>query len=164
MRSQPIELHQLPTLEHHIEDRSAGAQGQAGGGDTAGQQVSAQGVQTTFQEAKLQLLVKPHVTADGGVSMHMKVNRDEPNFNQTAANGAPTILKREAETDLLVMDGHTAVIGGILIGVIENLAHFLDSQYLHWGNLYEIAPFYVLIIILMIRPYGLFGTRVIERV
>ena len=76
-------------------------------------QVSAQGVQTTFQEAKLQLLVTPHVTADGGVSMHMKVNRDEPNFNQTAANGAPTILKREAETDLLVMDGHTAVIGGI---------------------------------------------------
>ena len=76
-------------------------------------QVSAQGVQTTFQEAKLQLLVTPHVTADGGVSMHLKVNRDEPNFNQTAANGAPTILKREAETDLLVMDGHTAVIGGI---------------------------------------------------
>ena len=28
-------------------------------------QVSALGVQTTFQEAKLQLLVKPHVTADG---------------------------------------------------------------------------------------------------
>ncbi|MGO9708859.1 MAG: type IV pilus secretin PilQ [Polyangiaceae bacterium] len=76
-------------------------------------QVSAQGVQTTFQEAKLQLLVTPHVTADGSISMHMKVNRDEPNFNQTAANGAPTILKREAETDLLVMDGHTAVIGGI---------------------------------------------------
>ena len=76
-------------------------------------QVSAQGVQTTFQEAKLQLLVTPHVTADGSVSMHLKVNRDEPNFNQTAANGAPTILKREAETDLLVMDGHTAVIGGI---------------------------------------------------
>jgi type IV pilus assembly protein PilQ len=76
-------------------------------------QVSAMGVQTTFQEAKLQLLVRPHVTADGSVSMHVKLNRDEPNFNQTAANGAPTILKREAETDLLVMDGHTAVIGGI---------------------------------------------------
>ncbi len=76
-------------------------------------QVSALGVQTTFQEAKLQLLVKPHVTADGSVSMHVKVNRDEPNFNQTAPNGAPTILKREAETELLVMDGHTAVIGGI---------------------------------------------------
>ncbi len=76
-------------------------------------QVSAQGVQTTFQEAKLQLLVTPHVTADGSVSMHVKINRDEPDFNQTSARGDPTILKREAETDLLVMDGHTAVIGGI---------------------------------------------------
>jgi type IV pilus assembly protein PilQ len=76
-------------------------------------QVSAQGVQTTFQEAKLQLLVRPHVTAEGSVAMHVKVNRDEPDFNQTSARGDPTILKREAETDLLVMDGHTAVIGGI---------------------------------------------------
>lgn len=76
-------------------------------------QVSALGVQTTFQEAKLQLLVKPHVTADGSVAMHVKVTNDVPDFNQTAANGAPTILKREAETDLLIMDGHTAVIGGI---------------------------------------------------
>jgi branched-chain amino acid transport system permease protein len=57
-----------------------------------------------------------------------------------------------------------AVLGGIIIGLLENLAHFVDSQYLHWGNLYEIAPFYVLIIILMIKPYGLFGTRDIERV
>lgn len=76
-------------------------------------QVSAQGVQTTFQEAKLQLLVKPHVTSDGSVAMHVKVNRDEPDFTRTSARGDPTILKREAETDLLIMDGHTAVIGGI---------------------------------------------------
>jgi type IV pilus assembly protein PilQ len=76
-------------------------------------QIGAQGVQTTFQEAKLQLDVKPHVTADGSISMHVKVNRDEPDFNQTSARGDPTILKREAETDLLVQDGHTAVIGGI---------------------------------------------------
>ena len=47
-------------------------------------QVSAQGVQTTFQEAKLQLIVKPHVTADGSVAMHVKINRDEPDFNQTS--------------------------------------------------------------------------------
>ena len=57
-----------------------------------------------------------------------------------------------------------AVLGGVIIGLLENLAHFVDSQYLHWGNLYEIAPFYVLIVILMIKPYGLFGTPDIERV
>jgi len=57
-----------------------------------------------------------------------------------------------------------AVVGGLIIGLLENIAHFFDSQFLNWGNLYEIVPFYVLIIILMIKPYGLFGTRDIERV
>ncbi len=49
-------------------------------------------------------------------------------------------------------------------GCLENIAQYVDSEYLHWGNLYEVAPFYVLIIILMIKPYGLFGTKDIERV
>ncbi len=57
-----------------------------------------------------------------------------------------------------------AILGGLIIGVLENVAEFVDSQYLNWGNLYTIAPFYALIIILMIKPYGLFGTRQIERV
>ncbi|MEP9354473.1 branched-chain amino acid ABC transporter permease [Xanthobacter sp. KR7-65] len=57
-----------------------------------------------------------------------------------------------------------AVVGGLIVGLLENLGQFVDSQYLKWGNLYEIIPFYALIIILMIKPYGLFGTRDIERV
>jgi branched-chain amino acid transport system permease protein len=57
-----------------------------------------------------------------------------------------------------------AVVGGILIGLLENFAEFADGQYLHIGNMYAIAPFYVLIIILMIKPYGLFGTEDIERI
>lgn len=57
-----------------------------------------------------------------------------------------------------------AILGGLIIGVLENVAEFVDGQYLNWGNLYTIAPFYALIIILMIKPYGLFGTKQIERV
>jgi branched-chain amino acid transport system permease protein len=57
-----------------------------------------------------------------------------------------------------------SVIGGIIIGLLENVAQFIDGEYLHWGNLFEVAPFYVLIIILMIKPYGLFGTKDIERI
>ncbi|MDD9939728.1 MAG: type IV pilus secretin PilQ [Myxococcales bacterium] len=76
-------------------------------------QVSAQGVQTAFQEATLKLEVTPHVTSDGAVSMEVSIQRDEPDFNQTSARGDPTILKRNADTSLLVQDGHTAVIGGI---------------------------------------------------
>ncbi len=76
-------------------------------------QVSAQGVQTAFQEASISLSVTPHVTADGGVMMSVSITRNEPDFNQTSARGDPTILKRQASTNLLVQDGHTAVIGGI---------------------------------------------------
>jgi branched-chain amino acid transport system permease protein len=57
-----------------------------------------------------------------------------------------------------------AVVGGVIIGLLENLAEFIDGQYLQIGNMYAVAPFYVLIIILMIRPYGLFGTENIERI
>ncbi|MBF0332030.1 MAG: branched-chain amino acid ABC transporter permease [Alphaproteobacteria bacterium] len=57
-----------------------------------------------------------------------------------------------------------AVAGGLIIGLLENFAEFADGQYFHWGNMYSIAPFWVLIIILVIKPYGLFGTKNIERV
>lgn len=57
-----------------------------------------------------------------------------------------------------------AIVGGVIIGLLENTAEFVDGQYLHWGNLFSIAPFYVLIIILCIKPYGLFGTKDIERI
>jgi len=57
-----------------------------------------------------------------------------------------------------------AVVGGLIIGVLENVAEYVDGQWLHIGNLYTVAPFYVLIVILMIKPYGLFGTETIERV
>jgi type IV pilus assembly protein PilQ len=76
-------------------------------------QISAQGVQTAFQEAKLSLEVTPHVTAEGSILMKININRDEPDFNNRGARGDPTILKRHAETELLIEDGKTAVIGGI---------------------------------------------------
>jgi branched-chain amino acid transport system permease protein len=57
-----------------------------------------------------------------------------------------------------------AVLGGLIVGVLENWAHYADSQWLNWGNMFQVAPFYALIIILLIKPYGLFGTKNIERV
>ena len=51
-----------------------------------------------------------------------------------------------------------AILGGLVIGLLEHLAHYIDVQFLNIGNLIRIAPFYALIIILMIKPYGFFGT------
>ena len=57
-----------------------------------------------------------------------------------------------------------AILGGLVIGLLEHIAHYVDVQFLNVGNLMRIAPFYALIIILMIKPYGFFGTKDIERV
>jgi branched-chain amino acid transport system permease protein len=56
-----------------------------------------------------------------------------------------------------------AMIGGLLIGVIESLgAGYLDPFV--GGGFSEVAPFIVLLIVLVLRPYGLFGYERIERV
>jgi branched-chain amino acid transport system permease protein len=56
-----------------------------------------------------------------------------------------------------------AIVGGLAIGVLENLAGgYLDP--LLGGGVKEVAPFVILVLILMIKPYGLFGKVRIERV
>lgn len=55
-----------------------------------------------------------------------------------------------------------AIIGGLVVGIIE----FLSAGYLdpYIPAINEVFPFIVLVLVLMIRPYGLFGIEEIERV
>jgi branched-chain amino acid transport system permease protein len=56
-----------------------------------------------------------------------------------------------------------AIVGGIFIGVLENLSGgYLDPVF--GGGVKEVAPFVALVLILMVKPYGLFGKVKIERV
>jgi branched-chain amino acid transport system permease protein len=65
-----------------------------------------------------------------------------------------------------------AIIGGIIIGLLEaytagygyHLGPLLAPIGLDAGGLSTVIPFIILVIILMIRPYGLFGQEIIERV
>ena len=41
-----------------------------------------------------------------------------------------------------------AVLGGLIIGILENFAQYIDVTFLEWGNLMRIVPFYILICIL----------------
>jgi branched-chain amino acid transport system permease protein len=56
-----------------------------------------------------------------------------------------------------------ALVGGIVIGILENLAGGYLDPLLPGSGVKEVVPFVALVLILMIRPYGLFGTREIER-
>jgi branched-chain amino acid transport system permease protein len=59
-----------------------------------------------------------------------------------------------------------AVVGGIIIGLVQQFTALLAPEYFDWvGESFElVSPYLVMIVILMIRPYGLFGTREVRRV
>jgi len=55
-----------------------------------------------------------------------------------------------------------AVLGGFIVGILENLAGgYLDPYF--GGGIKDLAPFVALVLILMVKPYGLFGKKEIER-
>jgi len=56
-----------------------------------------------------------------------------------------------------------AVVGGLIVGVVENLAAGYLDPYVGGGTK-DFAPYLLMILVLMIRPEGIFGRRRIERV
>lgn len=59
-----------------------------------------------------------------------------------------------------------AVVGALIIGLAEAYTATYQSQYLGFlgGNFSQVVPYLVLLIVLLIKPYGLFGTEEVERV
>ncbi|MBW2567642.1 MAG: branched-chain amino acid ABC transporter permease, partial [Deltaproteobacteria bacterium] len=56
-----------------------------------------------------------------------------------------------------------AIVGGIIIGVLQNLAGTYLDKYFP-GGVKEVAPFVFMVIFLLFKPYGLWGWERIERV
>jgi branched-chain amino acid transport system permease protein len=57
-----------------------------------------------------------------------------------------------------------AIVAGIILGVLENVAAGYLDPLLPRGGLAHVFPFIVMIIVLIFRPYGLFGLVRIERI
>jgi len=72
------------------------------------------GTSVSFIDATLELIVTPHVTPDNKIFMKILAKKNAPD-SSIVVGGSPSIRKNEAETELLLSDGETAVIGGILI-------------------------------------------------
>jgi len=56
-----------------------------------------------------------------------------------------------------------AVVGGLIVGIVENLAAGYFDPYVGGGTK-DFVPYLLMILVLMIRPEGIFGRRRIERV
>jgi len=59
--------------------------------------------------AALELDVTPHITPDGTILLKLSVKKDEPTF----VGDIPAIDNKEANTEVLIKEGETLVIGGI---------------------------------------------------
>jgi branched-chain amino acid transport system permease protein len=59
-----------------------------------------------------------------------------------------------------------AVVGGLLIGLISSITSTYQPIYAPWlgPNFENVVPYLVMIIVLLFRPYGLYGTKEVERV
>jgi branched-chain amino acid transport system permease protein len=59
-----------------------------------------------------------------------------------------------------------SVIAGLIIGVAESLTRTYQPEYAPWlgANFDVIVPYLIMIIVLMVRPYGLYGTKEVVRV
>jgi type IV pilus secretin PilQ/predicted competence protein len=67
-----------------------------------------------FHNAALTLTVTPQITYEGNILLDLKVENNTPDFGKQVGN-VPSIRTSESTTKVLVTDGGTTVIGGILI-------------------------------------------------
>jgi type IV pilus assembly protein PilQ len=82
------------------------------GQDVPYQSVEDGEVKVEYKKAVLALRVIPHVIDGDTLKMYIKVNKDEPDFSRTVL-GNPTIITKNAETNVIQNDGQTIVIGGL---------------------------------------------------
>ena len=70
------------------------------------------GSSVRFKDIDLLLEVTPHVTPDQRISMTLMLTKND--ISSITSSGAPTLSTNEAETELLVNNHETVVIGGIV--------------------------------------------------
>ena len=88
------------------------------------QTTSLQGTQTTFVDANLELNVTPQITSrdpkDTGKQIMMKVRATRNAVGARSNPAGPSIDRREANTQVIIRDGETMVVGGVFIDTQNN--------------------------------------------
>ena len=100
------------------------------------------------------------VAAIGGLFLATYPNKADPTLGFSALRAFPAIILGGLESPL------GAVIGGVVIGMVEVLTSNYQPNHVSWlgSDFYVIAPYIVMILVLLVRPYGLLGKRPVERV
>jgi type IV pilus assembly protein PilQ len=68
---------------------------------------------TTYVDAFLRLTVTPQITSESTIFLNVDVENTTPDFGHEVS-GNPTLITQQATTQVLVTDGGTVVIGGVI--------------------------------------------------
>ncbi|MDO5651655.1 MAG: type IV pilus secretin PilQ family protein [Moraxella sp.] len=83
------------------------------------QEASASGATTTsFKEAALALEVTPNITPEGKIALELLVNNAD--LTGEFSNGVPIIREDSVNTNVMLEDGQTVVLGGVFRNTIRN--------------------------------------------
>jgi branched-chain amino acid transport system permease protein len=96
----------------------------------------------------------------GGIFLASKSVAIDPTLGSAALLAFPAIILGGIDS----VSG--AVLGGIIIGLAEVITAGYESHFARFlgAGFHEIAPYVIMILVLLVRPYGIFGTRKVERV
>ena len=100
------------------------------------------------------------VATVGGFFLAGFPNSLTPTSDAIALRAFPAIILGGLDSPL------GAVVGGVTIGLVEELTAGYQPNNAAWlgTNFYAVAPYIVMILVLLVKPYGLFGRRPAERV
>ena len=89
-------------------------------------------------------------------------------WRPSRASSRPSIgLVALAAIPAIVIGGMDSLVGAVVGGLIVGLIQVLGAGYLAdygGGKLHEVLPYVLMLAVLVVRPYGLFGSRGVERV
>jgi type IV pilus assembly protein PilQ len=93
----------------------------------------------TYVDAFLRLTVTPQITSEGTIFLNVDVENTLPDFGHEDTAGNPALITQQATTQVLVTDGGTVVIGGVIQTqnslAISQVPLLGDIPYL--GNLFK---------------------------
>ena len=94
---------------------------------------------TTYVDAFLRLTVTPQITSEGTIFLNVDVENTLPDYSHEDSNNNPSLITQQATTQVLVTDGGTVVIGGVIQTqntlAISQVPVLGDIPYL--GNLFK---------------------------
>lgn len=96
----------------------------------------------------------------GGVFLGTFPATLQPNLSFTALRAFPAAILGGLDSP------GGAIVGGLTIGVVELWVQAYQPSFAPWlgTNVHVVAAYLVMIVVLVVRPYGLFGTPEVERV